>query len=62
MDRRWKDAMAQGTIGGTLLLMGRLCMLLVAERLTDGEIITIFVLCFAVSFECTLYLLNFEGM
>jgi hypothetical protein len=42
--------------------MGRLCMLLVAERLTDGEIITIFVLCFDVSFECTLHLLNFEGM
>jgi hypothetical protein len=36
-------------------------MLLVAERLTDGEIITIFVLHSNVSFKCTLHLLNFEG-
>jgi hypothetical protein len=62
MDKRWKDAMEQGTIGGTPLLMGWLCMLLVAERLMDGEIITISVICFDVSFKCTLHLLNFEGM
>jgi hypothetical protein len=31
------------------------------ERLTDGEIITIFILCFDISFKCTLHLLNFEG-
>jgi hypothetical protein len=37
------------------------CMLLVVERLTDGEIITISVLHFDVSFKCTLHLLNFEG-
>jgi hypothetical protein len=43
------------------LLMGRLCMLLVAERLTDGEIITISILHFDVSFKCTIHLLNFEG-
>jgi hypothetical protein len=42
-------------------LMGMSCMLLVAKRLTDGEIITIFVLRFDVSFKCTLHLLNFEG-
>jgi hypothetical protein len=36
-------------------------MLLVMERLTDGEIITIFILCFDVLFKYTLYLLNFEG-
>jgi hypothetical protein len=36
-------------------------MLLVVERLTDGEIITISVLHFDVSFKCTLHLLNFEG-
>jgi hypothetical protein len=54
--------MEQGTIGGTPLLMGMPCMLLVAERLTDGEIITISILCFDVSFKCTLHLLNFEGM
>jgi hypothetical protein len=36
-------------------------MLLVAERLTDGEIITIYVLYFDVSFKYTLHLLNFEG-
>jgi hypothetical protein len=35
-------------------------MLLVAERLTDGEIITIFALCFDVLFKYTLHLLNFE--
>jgi hypothetical protein len=62
MDMRWKDAMAWGTIGGMLLLMGRLCMLLVAERLTDGEIITISILYFDVSFKYTFYLSNFEGM
>jgi hypothetical protein len=62
MDKRWKDTMEKGRIGGTTLLMGTLCMLLVAERLTDGEIITIFILHFHVSFKCTLHLLNFEGM
>jgi hypothetical protein len=62
MDMRWKDAMASGTIGEMPLLMGRPCMLLVAERLTDGEIITISVLYFDVSFKYTFYLLNFEGM
>jgi hypothetical protein len=36
-------------------------MLLVAERLRDSEIITIFVLYFDVSFKYTLHLLNFEG-
>jgi hypothetical protein len=41
--------------------MGRPCIMLVAERLADGEIITISVLCFDVSFNCTLHLLNFEG-
>jgi hypothetical protein len=46
MDKRWKDAMEQGMIGGTPLLMGRLCMLLVVKRLTNGEIITISVLIF----------------
>jgi hypothetical protein len=43
-------------------LMGRSCMLLVAKRLTDSEIITIFVLYFDISFKYTLHLLNFEGM
>jgi hypothetical protein len=62
MDMRWKDAMVWGTIGGMPLLMGRLCMLLVAERLTDGEIITISILYFDVSFKYTFYLSNFEGM
>jgi hypothetical protein len=33
----------------------------VVKRLTDGEIITISVLCFDVSFKYTLYFLNFEG-
>jgi hypothetical protein len=61
MDMRWKDAMEQGNIGGMPLLMGMSCMLLVAERLTDGEIITISVLRLDVSFKCTLHLLNFEG-
>jgi hypothetical protein len=61
MNRRRKDTMAKGMIGGTLLLMGRLCMPLVAERLTDGEIIIISVLYFDVSFKYTLHLLNFEG-
>jgi hypothetical protein len=37
------------------------CMLLVAERLTDGEIISISVLRFDVLFKCTLHLLNYEG-
>jgi hypothetical protein len=37
-------------------------MLLVAKRVTEGEIITISVLYFDVSFKCTLHLLNFEGM
>jgi hypothetical protein len=36
-------------------------MLVVVERLTDGEIITIFILCFNVSLKYTLYLLNIEG-
>jgi hypothetical protein len=61
MDKRWKDAMEQSTIGGTTLLMGTPCMLLVAERLMDGETITISILYFVVSFKCTLHLLNFEG-
>jgi hypothetical protein len=61
MEKRWKDAMVQSTIGGTPLLMETLCMLLVVERLTDGEIIIIFVLRFDVSLKCTLHLLNFEG-
>jgi hypothetical protein len=43
-------------------LMGTPCMLLVAERLTDSEIITISVLHFDVLLKCTLHLLNFEGM
>jgi hypothetical protein len=43
------------------LLMGTLCMLVVAERLMDGEIITIFVLYFDVLLKCSLYILNFEG-
>jgi hypothetical protein len=59
---RWKDAMVLGMIGGTPLLMGPPCKLLVAERLTDGEIITISIFCFDVSFKYTLYLLNFESM
>jgi hypothetical protein len=42
--------------------MGQPCMLLLAERLTDGEIITISILYFDVSFKYTLHLLNFEGM
>jgi hypothetical protein len=41
--------------------MGWPSMLLVAERLMNGEIITIFILCFDVSFKYTLHLLNFEG-
>jgi hypothetical protein len=61
MNRRWKDTMVKGMIGGTHLLMGRLCMLLVVERLMDYEIIIIFVLYFDVSFKYTLHLLNFEG-
>jgi hypothetical protein len=55
MDKRWKDTMEQGTIGGTPLLMGTPCMLM------DGDIITVSILCFDVSFKCTLHLLNFEG-
>jgi hypothetical protein len=61
MEKRWKDAMVQSTIGGTSLLMGMLCMLLVVERLTDGEILTISVICFNVLLKCTLHLLNFKG-
>jgi hypothetical protein len=38
-----------------------LCMLLVEERLTDVESITISVLCFDVSFKYNLHLLSFEG-
>jgi hypothetical protein len=52
--------MASGTIGGTHLLMGRPCMLLVVKRLMDGETIIIFVLYFDVLFKYTLHLLNFE--
>jgi hypothetical protein len=36
-------------------------MLLLVERLTDGEIITISILHFDVLFKYTLHLLNFEG-
>jgi hypothetical protein len=61
MEKRWKDAMEQGTIGGMTLLMGTPYMSLVAERLTDDEIITISVLHFDVSLKCILHLLNFEG-
>jgi hypothetical protein len=61
MNRRCKDAMAKGTIGGTHLLMGQPCMLLTTERIMDGEIILISVLYFDVSFKYTLHLLNFEG-
>jgi hypothetical protein len=53
--------MDQGTIGGMPLLMGTLCILLVAERLMDGKIITISVPHFVVLLKCTLHLLNFEG-
>jgi hypothetical protein len=62
MEKRWKDAMKQGMIGGMPLLMGTPCLLLVAERHMDCEIITISILCFDVSLKCTLHLLNFEGM
>jgi hypothetical protein len=48
-------------IGGMPLLMETSCMLLVVERLTDSEIITISILCFDVSLKCNLHLLNFEG-
>jgi hypothetical protein len=61
MVKRWKDVMEQDMIEGTPLLMGTSCMLLVAKRLTDGEIITIFVLCIDVSLKCYLHLLSFEG-
>jgi hypothetical protein len=61
MEKRCKDTMEQGMIGGTSLLIGTPCTLLVVERLTDGEIITIFILRFDVSLKCTLHLLNFEG-
>jgi hypothetical protein len=61
MEKRWKYAMVRSRIGGTPLLMGTLCMLLVVERLTEGEIITISVLRFDVPLKCTLNLLNFEG-
>jgi hypothetical protein len=44
------------------LLIGWSCMLLLLERLTGGEIITISILYFDVSFKYTLHLLNFEGM
>jgi hypothetical protein len=53
--------MVKGTIGGTHLLMRRPYMLLVAERLMDGEIIIISILCFDILFKYTLHLLNFEG-
>jgi hypothetical protein len=42
MEKRWKDDMEQGTIGGTPLLMGTPCMLLVVERLTGNEIVLLF--------------------
>jgi hypothetical protein len=61
MEKRWKDTMEQGMIGGMPLLMGTSCMLMVAKRLMDGEIITISVLRFDVSLKCTLHLLSFEG-
>jgi hypothetical protein len=59
MDRRSKDAMSKSTIGSTHLLMWRLCMLVVAERLMDGEIIIISMLYFDVLFKYTLHLFNF---
>jgi hypothetical protein len=62
MDSRWKDAMMKDMIGGAHLLMGRPCMLVVAERLINGEIIIILVLCFDVLLKYTLHILNFEGM
>jgi hypothetical protein len=61
MDRRWKDAMVKGTIGGTHLLMRWPCMLVVVEGLMDSKIIIITVLYFDVSFKYILHLLNFEG-
>jgi hypothetical protein len=61
MGKRWKEAMEYGTIGGTPLLMGAPSMLLVVERLADGDTITISVLRFDVLLKCTLHLLNFEG-
>jgi hypothetical protein len=39
---RWLDTMAKATIGSTNLLMWRLCMLDVEERLIDGEISLLF--------------------
>jgi hypothetical protein len=42
-------------------IAGLPCMLVVAERLIDGEIITISILYFDISFKYTLHLLNFEG-
>jgi hypothetical protein len=38
-----------------MLLMGQLCMLLVAESLMDGEIISIYVPCFDVLIKYTLH-------
>jgi hypothetical protein len=62
MEKRWKDVMDQGMIGGMPLLMGRPCTQLVVKRLTDSEIITISVLHFDVLLKCTLRPLSFEGM
>jgi len=39
MGRRWVDAMAKASIGGRKLLIRRPCMVVVAERGMDGEII-----------------------
>jgi hypothetical protein len=55
MDKRSKDTMKQGMTGRMPLMLGMSCMLLVAERLKDGEIITISVLRCDISFKCTLY-------
>jgi hypothetical protein len=45
--------MLKAMIGGMHLLMGWSRMLLVAERLTDGEIISISILYFDFSFKYT---------
>jgi hypothetical protein len=39
MGRRWLDAMEKTSIGGINLLIRWRCMLVVAERCMDGEII-----------------------
>jgi hypothetical protein len=53
--------MAKAMIGRTNLLMWQPCMVVVEERLMDGEIIIIFVLYFYASLKYTLHILNFEG-